>query len=174
MSPEQASGDLVTEPSDWYAVGVMLYQVLTGRLPFEGPSFEVLRRKQHERAIPPAELVAGVSADLNALCVKLLERDPRERASYSDIARVMSMTASVDLKELPSAICIGRNDCLNRLASAYVTAENYPVLVHLSGPSGIGKSLLLREFTRPRGTPKTCRHTWTPENRPAGIAESGH
>jgi serine/threonine protein kinase len=46
MSPEQMAGLPLTEASDWYNVGSMLYQALTGRLPFSGPILDVMRRKQ--------------------------------------------------------------------------------------------------------------------------------
>jgi len=56
MSPEQISGLPLTQASDWYNVGSMLYQALTGRLPFDGPALQVLARKQQENPVPPATL----------------------------------------------------------------------------------------------------------------------
>jgi serine/threonine protein kinase len=81
MSPEQAAGVPSGEPSDWYAVGVMLYQALTGLLPFRGEFLDVLRRKQLEVPAAPSSLVAGVSPGLDRLCMKLLERNPATRGS---------------------------------------------------------------------------------------------
>ncbi len=148
MSPEQAAGAAVGEPSDWYAVGVMLYQALAGRLPFQGGSFEVLRLKQTERPVPPIEVAAGTPAELNELCLKLLECDPLKRGSYEDVVRLAHPAGSVQFREPPSALFVGRSEPLSRLSEAYAAAENHALVVHLCGPSGIGKTVLLREFIR--------------------------
>ena len=79
MSPEQAAAAPLTPASDWYAVGVMLYQALTGRLPFAGTPLEVLRAKQARDGPAPADLLPGVPEDLNELCRRLLRRDPGGR-----------------------------------------------------------------------------------------------
>ena len=158
MSPEQAAGEVVGEPSDWYAVGVMLYQALTGRKPFHGSSLEVLRRKQIERPVPPSEITSVVSAQLNDLCLKLLERDPLKRASHADIVRLAYPDGSVQVRESPSSPFVGRNEPLRGLSGAYAAAEDGPVLVHLCGPSGIGKTVLLREFMRHLAT---ARPPWS-------------
>src|SRR5205085_7307140 len=78
MSPEQAAGQPLSPASDWYAVGVMLYQALTGKLPFKG-GIEVLQRKQKEDPARPSALKPDLPADLETLCVDLLQRDPSRR-----------------------------------------------------------------------------------------------
>ena len=68
MAPEQCGGDVkLTPAADWYAVGVVLYFALCGRLPFEGTATEILMRKQRESPPPPATMVPGIPADLDAL-----------------------------------------------------------------------------------------------------------
>ena len=77
MSPEQASGKPLTPATDWYAVGVMLFEALTGTLPFGGRAHEMLTDKQRSAA---PQLVEGAAtpADLVALCNALLQREPSE------------------------------------------------------------------------------------------------
>ena len=68
MSPEQVSGLPLTEASDWYNVGAMLYEALTGRLPFCGSAAQVMRRKQEGEPAPPHDLAPDVPRDLDELC----------------------------------------------------------------------------------------------------------
>ncbi|NNE07773.1 MAG: serine/threonine protein kinase, partial [Gemmatimonadetes bacterium] len=79
MSPEQAADEPLTPATDWYAVGVILYRSLTGRLPFEGRAHEVLEAKQRIDPPAPAALFEGIPADLDALCMRLLDRNAARR-----------------------------------------------------------------------------------------------
>jgi len=148
MSPEQAAGEPLSEPSDWYAVGVIVYEALTGRRPFEGGWLDVLRRKQVERPQPPSVVVADVPPEFDVLCAGLLAPDPRQRASYADVMRALAPAATVVHRAAPVRPFIGRERLLQQLRDAYDRAETQRVVVHLSGPSGIGKTAVVREFLR--------------------------
>lgn len=80
MSPEQARGFKLDGRSDLYAVGCILYQMLTGRPPFESESaVEILHKHIHEAPVPPSQLLGADSDPLEAVCMKALakERDAR-------------------------------------------------------------------------------------------------
>jgi serine/threonine-protein kinase len=68
-----------------YAIGVMLYQGLTGRLPFMGDAAAVLAQKQREDAALPADSADSLPADLSALCLALLARDPQARPEPAEV-----------------------------------------------------------------------------------------
>jgi serine/threonine-protein kinase len=90
MAPEQAEGrrDVIGPATDIYGLGAILYEVLTGRPPFDGPeTTSVLRRVVHEPPAPPRSIVPGTAAALQAICLKALAKKPGERyGSASDLA----------------------------------------------------------------------------------------
>src|SRR5262249_38316090 len=87
MAPEQAAGQALRPASDWYAVGVMIFEALAGRLPFVGSARQVLRAKQERDAPPLGEQAPAAPADLVALCAELLRRDPAGRPSGDQVLR---------------------------------------------------------------------------------------
>jgi hypothetical protein len=157
MSPEQAAVALLTEASDWYAVGVMLYEALTGRLPFAGPPLKIIIDKQRFDPPRPGELVEGVPDDLEALCMDLLQRDPKRRPAAQAIferlgagqAPVLAMPMRRAASTMPSLATtfVGREAHMVALAEAYgATLDGTPIVAHVHGSSGMGKSLLVRRF----------------------------
>jgi len=88
LSPEQVRGEEATPATDVYALGVVLYQFLTGRLPYEGSTLaELAVRQQNERPLPPSTYNDEVSETLGAAVLRAIEGDPARRyASASELA----------------------------------------------------------------------------------------
>jgi WD40 repeat protein/tRNA A-37 threonylcarbamoyl transferase component Bud32 len=88
MAPEQAGGRRPTTAVDVYGLGAILYELLTGRPPFQAPtSMETVLKVLHEEAVPPGRLRPGLPADLEVICLKCLRKEPEGRyASAKEMA----------------------------------------------------------------------------------------
>jgi eukaryotic-like serine/threonine-protein kinase len=85
LAPEQVRGEEATPATDVYALGVVLYQFLTGRLPHEGSSLaELAVRQQNERPLPPSTYNEDVPETLGAAVLRALEGDPSRRYASAD------------------------------------------------------------------------------------------
>jgi serine/threonine protein kinase/tetratricopeptide (TPR) repeat protein/energy-coupling factor transporter ATP-binding protein EcfA2 len=149
MSPEQGAQMAISKASDWYSVGVILYQALTGRLPFRGRFFEVMSRKQTRDPTQPIEINRDVPSDLNDLCVKLLRRDPETRPTGREVLRALGVraTPTMFLATAEESSFVGRERELAELRDAFrATREGQTVTVYVHGNSGMGKSTLVRTF----------------------------
>ncbi len=155
MAPEQASGKRLSPATDWYSTGVMLFEALTGRRPFLGPSLEVLMDKQRIEPPPPREFADQIPADLNALCVDLLRRDPVDRPAGPEVlarlgtGEAESSHATVSVAAAPSneSLFVGRESHRKALASALdFMSQGRAVVVFVQGQSGVGKSALVGKF----------------------------
>jgi serine/threonine protein kinase/tetratricopeptide (TPR) repeat protein len=157
MSPEQGAQLPISRASDWYSVGVILYQSLTGRLPFAGKFFEVMMNKQNFDPPAPNELAPDIPPELNDLCTRLLRRKPEERPSDREILRILGHGRTGPLQSpivstpTPSFVqtqsFVGRARQLRELEDAFaVTRRGQTMTVYLHGSSGMGKSALALHF----------------------------
>ena len=159
MAPEQAMVKPVGPAADWYSMGVVLYETLTGRIPFVGEPAVLLRSKQLLAPAPPRALCPEVPDDLDALCVELLAIDPRDRPHGPEILRRLNVEADVDRARLvpvaalsesfsgPHHLFVGRHSELHALEQAATDARRgAPVVACVQGESGVGKSALVRHF----------------------------
>ncbi len=152
MSPEQAAGLPITPASDWYSFGVMLYQALTGELPFSGKLFEILSKKQVLDPIRPSQRSENVPSDLDELCVALLQRDPNKRPNGSEILKILQDKHNhIELQHFspsPQNIFVGRQNYLATLKEAFFDTQKdaMPSVVCVYGISGMGKTSLVRHF----------------------------
>ncbi len=151
MAPEQGRGQ-ASPASDWYALGCMLYEALTGRLPYIGMPLSVLIEKELQDPPRPDEIVPDLPPDLVTLCVDLMARLPERRPQGSEILRRLgvvlpSRRAPPPASRTAPSPLVGREPQLAGFERAFMMARDgraATVIVH--GPSGIGKTALARRF----------------------------
>jgi eukaryotic-like serine/threonine-protein kinase len=145
-APEQADPRATAFASDWYAVGIMLYEALSARRPF-GESQTPLRDKALQDPPPPSALsVPLLCPELEPLCLQLIARDPRQRADGSAILRALGRS-ELPVEAEPALELVGRERELVQLAQAFERAlGGTAAALSIQGPSGIGKTSLAHAF----------------------------
>jgi serine/threonine protein kinase len=160
MAPEQAARRPTSPASDWYSVGVMLYEALTGMLPFDGSSHDIQQNKQRYDPPAPSAVLPGTPEDLSALCMELLRREPEDRPTGDEILRRLSSEEASRSDDVPTRSAsrpprthrlevplIGRQKHLQTLTEAFEEMrQGRTVLVDVHGRSGAGKSALVQRF----------------------------
>jgi serine/threonine protein kinase len=150
MAPEQIEQANISTASDWYAVGVMLYEALTGTLPFAGGLSTLIQQKQSVRRESPRALIGdAVPEDLSTLCMALLARDPEKRPAGNEV--LARLDGSAPIAVVPAApresVFVGRERELGDLWRAYSVVRNGGVATAVvRGRSGLGKSALVSQF----------------------------
>jgi eukaryotic-like serine/threonine-protein kinase len=151
MAPEQAAQESVTAAADWYALGTILFELLTGRLPFQGLRHEILFRKHREAPPHVGAIAGGAPHDLARLCDALLDRNPANRLSGPDVLACLAPSRATVLgTPAQEALLpvVGREEELRDLALALtsVTSGAGGQALIIRGESGVGKSTLARSF----------------------------
>ncbi|RYG70726.1 serine/threonine protein kinase, partial [bacterium] len=94
LAPERTQGASLAPPADIYALGVLLYRMLAGRVPFDGPSpVAIALRHRSDAALPPSQFNPRCPSDLEQLALRLLEKDPERRASAASLLRLLDKIA---------------------------------------------------------------------------------
>jgi serine/threonine protein kinase len=103
ISPEQVRGKRGDARSDLYALGVMLYEMLTGKVPFTGPNaFVIMNDRLLNNPVPPREIDPTISPQLQEIIYRALEREPKNRyASAREFARDLQHPEQVGVSERP-------------------------------------------------------------------------
>ena len=112
MSPEQCTGDVLDARSDLFAVGIMMWEMLTHQPLFTGTHREITSQILHKEILPPSRIRSGISPDLEAIVMKLLARDPNLR--YPNAEAVIA-----DLVNCRDAPRDGRSELVQLVATRF-------------------------------------------------------
>jgi predicted ATPase len=156
LAPEQVLGHPIDARTDLYAFGVILYEMFTGQLPFDGSDQEVLEFHRSRSPVPPREINPDLSRSLEHLILKLLDKDPNRRyAKARQVRRILSgMSAAISGKVQrrtftlePQPSLAGREDILARMTELWAeTQQGQGQIVFISGEVGIGKTRVAQEL----------------------------
>jgi hypothetical protein len=149
IPPERALGHTADAAADWFAVGVMLHQALTGRHPYLATVDHTSVTRELSTLAPPNDLhpdealTRGPLPDLGELCIGLLQADPARRPASDSILQRLG----VRTRHRRSRRLVGRSQELAALAAAYgrsCAGSFAPVVIE--GTSGVGKTSLVEHF----------------------------
>lgn len=148
LSPEQITGQTIDARTDLYALGVILYQLVTGQLPFSGTDAEVMQAHLYQQPRSPRELNPNISLSLEHLILKLLAKNPNDRYASAQQPRLISNSLIFSDKEstaMRGRALIGREHELKIMQDCWQEAcRGHGQLAFITGELGVGKTRLAR------------------------------
>ena len=162
MAPEQARGEMVTQEADVFSLGVMLYELVTGRHPFAAPSqLGTLHALMWESPEPPSFANPELPRAIDQLIVEMLQKDPRLRPGASEVMYRLNLAhdstiavalSAVTVTQPPRGVAreiVGRDQELEGLRHEYERAQRgQGRLVVISAEAGMGKTTLVDTFIK--------------------------
>jgi tetratricopeptide (TPR) repeat protein/predicted Ser/Thr protein kinase len=155
MSPEQGRGEPVTAATDVFSLGIILYELATGRHPFQSESQAgMLHGILTRPPVPPARVKHGIPSSLDALVMQMLEKSPHSRPASVEVAAALSGSALASATVGPqkdeiaaSRRVVGRRQQLVELSNSFeAAAAGHGLMTCIAGEPGIGKTTLVEDF----------------------------
>lgn len=144
MAPEQARGQAVAPATDLYALGVVLFRAITGRLPFIAPNdavYSLLRMHCEDPPPLPSSLAPGLPAEIDALILRCLAKEPGDRWPS---AAALGAAAARLLRNLPHEPAVAEATApANQVLSPPTLPSQPPLRVAWRGPAILGAGVLL-------------------------------
>ncbi len=167
MSPEQARGQSVGGPTDIFSLGIVLYELTTGRHPFIADSnIEILHAILSSFPLSPSRLNPEIDSALEALMLQMLEKDGRLRPSAMELENLLAEIAGRRARrEAPAHLGSTRQHTVGRekeraelRAALESAAAGHGLLLCVPGEPGIGKTTLVEDFlTELTSSGESCR-----------------
>lgn len=155
LAPEQILGQPLDARTDLYALGVVLYRLFTGALPFVGDPQTVLDAHLHQIPFLPSDLNPHISPSLEHLILKLLAKNPSDR--YTSSVQALRISGSLvahtdETLRFPRSWLVGRETPLQMLLDSWEKArQGQGQLVFLTGEPGIGKTVMVQHAATQSG-----------------------
>ena len=149
LAPEQILGQSFDARTDLYALGVILYRLFTGRLPFVGNEVEVMQAHIYDEPAPLRTINPAISPSMEHLILKLLSKNPNGRYTSAQQTHRISSNLSISADD-PTfnhrAPFIKREAQLKTLQTCWQSAQNGEgYLVFVTGEPGVGKTSLVQQ-----------------------------
>jgi serine/threonine protein kinase/WD40 repeat protein len=153
MSPEQVEGEpeKIGPPTDQYSLGVILYELLTGELPFRGSVMAVMGQILTKEPSPPSELRHNLDPRIEAVCLKMMAKNPSER--FASMKGAADEIAAILKSPSAKSIATAKSTSFSAPSTGPTGAQSSSDRMPAAGPSQASKSLKRRALTESKLEP---------------------